>query len=520
MLNPKEARRKKAFPNNLEKIDPSNKDTTLLGRKLTRRDAIGTAGKVAIGAGVAAVVAAGGTAAYFASRPPLPTQTTTTAGLTTAALTPTVNPADVATQEPGSRFLIGNISIVLALEVSTIFDHGAAQAAQALGLDYKTIDAGGGDPATSVAAARELISQGAKGILSFAIDPTAVPQIARLCQDNKVFYSSWWSIQPFQYPWNTGPYYLKFGFQDCETDELTVDTLLFQKLKNAGNASAQVINIQGTANLPSNAIKNLGITEAWQKTLPTASLVAHPYGQWDLATAKGAMEDALAIYPNIAGITTVNDSMTAGAVLGAQDKGKNIGGFATGVDGQTAFMKMMSEGNGLATACFSPAYIYGLGLCELYDAITGAYYPPQKDRLMSTNDLLVVSDVNEAKTLAQQANFQLPFKVVGAADYYNKVYPNDANSTYPWDWRLMSRGKARELGLQYDITGGTGWGGEHSFVDALGSADVFSEYILDCVNRFANLAANSVADLSKAPYAPTAASPNVSTYDWYKSNPP
>jgi ribose transport system substrate-binding protein len=478
-----------------------------------------------VGGGVVAVgVAAAGGYYYATLPPPTPTPVTTAAPVTTAGVT-SVSPLEkaqrLATAKPGERFLIGNISIVLALEVSTIFDHGAAQAAQALGLDYKTIDAGAGDPATSVAAARQLISQGAKGILSFAIDPTAVPQIARLCQDNKVFYSSWWAIQPFQYPWSTGDYYLKFGFQDCEVDELTVDTLMFQKLKNAGKNEAKVINIMGTANLPSNAIKDMGIAEAWQRVLPTAHLVSHPYGQWDLATAKGVMENALASNPDIAGVTTVNDSMTAGAILGAQDKGRaDIADYATGVDGQTAFMKMMSEGVGLATACFNPGYIYGLGVCELYDAITGAYYPPDKDRLMCTNDLLAVSDVNEAKSLAQQANFKLPFKVVSAADYYSKVYPDGANSTFPWDWRLMSRGKAKELGLQYDITGGTGWGGEHSFVDALGSADTFSAYILDAVNRFANLAADNVSDLDKPPYAPTAASPGVSTYTWYESNPP
>ncbi|HEV2138314.1 MAG TPA: substrate-binding domain-containing protein [Nitrososphaerales archaeon] len=492
---------------------PDNPFSDTLNRMMTRRQAISTVGKVVIGAAVGAVAAGGIAETYFATTPGKVTTATQT-------VSSTFNPADYATQAPGSKFLIGNISIVLALEVSTIFDHGASQAAAALGLDYKTIDAGGGDPSTSVAAARSLISQGAKGILSFAIDPAAVPQVARLCQDNKVFYSSWWSIQPFQYPWNTGPYYLKFGFQDCETDELAVDTLMFQKLKNAGKTDAHVINIMGTANLPSNAIKDMGIAEAWQNTLPTAQLVSHPYGMWDLATAETDMQNALATDPNILGVTTNNDSMTAGAILGAQNKGVDVGPYATGVDGQTAFMQLMTQGHGLATACFNPAYIYGLGVAELYDAITGQFYPADKDRLACTNDLLVVADVNEAKSLAQQANFQLPFKVVAASDYNKKVYPNGANSTYPWNWKLMSHGKAKELGLTYDITGGTGWGGEHSYVDALGGADVFSEYILDSVNRYANLNANTVADLSKAPFAATAASPNKSTYNWYKSNPP
>src|SRR5712692_11557670 len=122
---------------------------------MTRRQAIGTAGKVVIGAAAGAAVAGGILEGYLATTPGKVTTATQT-------VSSTFNPADVATESPGSKFLIGNISIVLALEVSTIFDHGAAQAAAALGLDYKTIDAGGGDPSTSVAAARSLISQGAK----------------------------------------------------------------------------------------------------------------------------------------------------------------------------------------------------------------------------------------------------------------------------------------------------------------------------------------------------------------------
>ena len=218
---------------------------------------------------------------------------------------------------------------------------------------------------------------------------------------------------------------------------------MYQKLKTNGNANAQVLNIQGTANLPSNAIKNSGIAEAWQNTLPTSNLVGHPYGAWDLATAQADTVTALATSPNIAAVTTVNDSMTAGAVQGAQAQGDNIAPYATGVDGQTAFMKMLSSGTGLATACFSPAYIYGMGVCELYDAITGQYYPPQNERLMCTNDLLVANSTSEVTSLATAAGFTLPLQVVSATTYYNKVYPNGANSTYPWNWKVMSQERQR-----------------------------------------------------------------------------
>jgi ABC-type sugar transport system substrate-binding protein len=489
-----------------DNLESSNSDHahSFLNEKITRRQALSTAAKVGIGAGVAVVVA--GSAGYLLGgglkSSPSSSTTTTASG-------------HVATEKPGANFLIGNITIALALEVSTIFDNGAKQAASALGLSYTTIDTGAGTGAAPIAAARELISQGAKGILSFAIDPSTISQIATLCQQSQVFYSNWWTPQPYIYPWNTGDYYLKFGFQDCEVDELVVDTLLFQKMKDNNLSSGNVINIQGTANLPSNAIKNMGIAEAWKNSGTNVNLVGHPYGAWDLATAEMDTESQIASNPNLNGITTVNDSMSAGAVTGAANDGLNIGPYATGVDGQTAFMQMLSQGNALATATFNPAYIYGLGVCELYDAITGQYYPTQNERLMCTDDLLVVGSVSEAQKLASEANFTIPFPIVSGSDYYSKVYPNGASSTFPWNWKVMSRGKAKELGLTYDVTGGTGWGGQHSYVDALGSADTFSAYVYDAVNRFANFAANTVADLNSAPYAPTAATPNVSTYSWY-----
>lgn len=469
---------------------------------VTRRQALSTAGKVVVGAAAAAVVA-GGLGYYAATLSGPRPEITSTATIADKA-------QRLATAKPGERFLIGNITIALALEVSTIFDQSAAQAARALGVDYKTRDIGF-SVTEPIAAARELIAQGAKGILSFALDPGAMYQVARLCQENKVFFSSWWSIQPFTPPWAIGDYFLKFGFQDCETDELAVSTLLFQKLKGQG----KVINIQGTANLPSNAIKNFGIVQAWKK-YPDIRLVGHPYGLWDLAEAKKVTEETLASTPDINGVVTVNDSMSAGAVLGGQDKGLKLGPFATGVDGQRVAVEMARDGNFLATSSFNSPYIYGMGLCELYDAITGAYYPPDKERLNSTSDTLIVADVDEVKRLAAEANFKLPYPVISGREYYDKVYEP---STFPWDWRRMSRGKAKELGLEYDPTGGTGLGGQHSYVDALGSEANFSQYVLDCVNRFANLAADTFADLSKPPYAPTAATPNLSTYDWYLRQP-
>lgn len=475
-------------------------------KKVSRRNFIAAGGVV-----VVAAVAGG---AYYLSQPPTQVAPTTTALTTmapttmapttmatmTAPETPEGKAKRLATAKPGERFTIGNITLALTNEPGAECSKGAAQACEALGLDYIVRDTGWSSVAP-LDAARELVSLGCKGIVSYALDPAVLDNVAKICNDNHVFFTSIYSSQPFTYPWSIGDGFLHFESQDGDTEENVVSSLLFQRLGGKG----KVAHIQGTANYAANAEKNFGIWRAWQK-YPDIQLVGHQYGQWAPDTAKTVMEQITAANPDVAGAICINDAMAVGASNGNPAAGKN----AVGVDGVRIAMEAIQQGKLFAATSYMPGYEDGRAVCLLYDAITGAYYPPDEERMHAPISLLVCKDPNEIATLAQAASFKIPFTVVSADDIMTKIF-NPAK--FPWDWTRISRGKAKEMGVQYDLYGGFEWGGVKTINHLFGSAENYSRYIYDALARFTDFKASTSAEANAPPYAPNAESPNVNPYD-------
>jgi ABC-type sugar transport system substrate-binding protein len=462
-----------------------------------------------IAAGGAVVVAAAAGAAYYLSQPPPaqpgPTTMTrtimvpTTVAATTGAESPEEKAKRLATAKPGERFLIGNITLSLTNEPGADCSIGAAQACEALGLDYIVRDTGWSSVAP-LDAARELVSLGCKGIVSYALDPAVVNNVAKICNDNHIFFTSIYSSQPFYYPWSVGDGFLHFESQDGDTEENVLSTLLFQRL----NGEGKVAHIQGTANYAANAEKNFGIWRGWQK-YPNIRLVGHQYGQWAPDVAKTVMEQITAANPDVKGAVCINDSMAVGVANANPEAGKNT----IGVDGVRIAIKAIQEGKLFACTSYMPGYEDGRAVCMLYDAITGAYYPPDEERMHAPISLVVCKDPNEIAALAQAASFKIPFTVVSAEDVMAKVF---TPTKLPWDWTRISRGKAKELGLEYDLYGGFEWGGVKTINHLFGSAENYSRYIYDALARFADFKASTIAEANAPPYAPTADSPNVNPY--------
>lgn len=497
-------------------------------------------GKAAAGVAAVAVVAALGVAAYEATKAPATVTSTVSSTVsstvtssvtaTSTSLSPQEKAASLATAKPGESFLIGFDTFFLALEASTIMATSIQQACTALGLTSSIKDAG-----VSVTApidnARTLISEGAKGIIGFAGNPASYYEVAQICQQNKVFFYSLWDMEPFAQPWNTGDYFVSWAYQDGETDLYTTTTLLMEKLKQNSKPSGPIINLQGDSSF-SNCIKNFGMVDAWAN-YQDMQFVGHQYTNWDASTATSDMATQLASTPNVAGITAVNDTLTSAAIAASKAANHDLGPYAVGPDGSKSGMTLASSDDLLAIGAMPDTFIGGLAVCTLYDAITGAYYPPNEERLVCTNDFLIAENVNEAKSLASSAGLTLPstYPIVSASDYLNEIY---TAATYPYDWTVVSRGKAQELGKTYDPTGGVtvdGYkmGGFHSWYDVMGTGSPagtetgdyeWSVYLEDCINRFANLNANKYSDLSSAPFAAGSTSPGIHTWNWYIGQPP
>jgi ABC-type sugar transport system substrate-binding protein len=466
--------------------------------KISRRSYLKYVGGAAVAVGAAA-------AGYYYTTLPGPAPPLTQ---TTTASTGPLNPAEkakaLATAKPGEKFLIGNITLALTNEPGALCSEGAKQACDALGLDYVVRDTGWSSVAP-LDAARELVALGCKGIVSYALDPAVVANVAKICNDNKIFFTNIYSFLPFTYPWSIGDYYLHFDSQDGDTEENVLSTLLFQKLKGKGT----VAHIQGTANYAANAEKNFGIWRAWQN-YPNIKLVGHQYGQWNADTAKTTMEQILVANPDVNGAVCINDSMAVGVANASSSVGPNT----VGVDGVRTAMEYIRDGKMFLATSYMPPYEDGRAVCMLYDAITGAHYPSDEERMHAPISLVVCKDPNEIQQLSQDASFKIPFTVVSADEVMAKVF---TAQKYPWDWRKISRGKAAELGLEYDLYGGFAWGGVKTITHLFGSPENYSRYTYDALARFTDFKANTIEEARAPPYAPTAESPNVDPYQQWIS---
>jgi len=512
-----------------------------MNQKVDRRKALSTMGKAAAGVAAVVVVAAVGVAAYEATKSPATvtaTQTntfsttnvvTSSVTATSSTLSPQEKAQSLATAKPGENFIIGFDTFFLSLEASTIMAKSITQACNALGLTASVKDAG-----LSVTApidnARTLISQGAKGIIGFGGNPASYYEVANICQQNKVFFFSLWDMEPFSQPWNTGDYFVAWAYQDGETDLYTSTTLLMEKLKQNNKPTGPIINLQGDSSF-SNCIKNYGIVDAWSN-YQDETFVGHQYTNWDASQATSDMATQLSQTPAPVGITAVNDTLTAGAIAASKAANDDLGPYAVGPDGSQSAMTLAAANDFLAIGASNDSFTGGLATCMLYDVITGAYYPTTQERLVCTNDFLIAADVNEVKSLASSAGLNLPsnYPIVSASDYLSEIY---TAATYPYDWTVVSKGKAQELGKTYDPSGGVTldsykMGGFHSWFDVMGTGSPagsetgdyeWSVYLEDCINRFSNLNANSYADLSKAPFAAGSTSPGIHTWNWYLGQP-
>jgi len=329
-------------------------------------------------------------------------------------------------------------------------------------------------------------------------------------------------VEPFSQPWNTGDYFFAWMFQDGETDLYIPSVLQFEALKQANKGTGPVCNLQADSSF-SNALKNMGICDAWQ-FYQDMTLCGHQYTEWLTSNATTDATAQLAATPNMTGFTSVEDALSAAAVIACKSAGADLGAYTVGTDGSSSAMTLATQNDFLAIGGFEIPYYAGLAVCQLYDAITGAYYPTNPERMVCTNDFLVSGNVSNAQSLASAAGLNIPatYRVIDATTYVNEIYNA---TTYPYDWTVVSRGKASELGKTWDLSGGVSlngvkMGGVHSFYDVMGSDTLWSEYMLDATNRFADLDANVYSDLSKAPFPPTSATPGVHSWNWYLGQPP
>jgi len=462
----------KSKQSNVKDLDPPEEE---------RRDYLKTVGALVAG------LAVGGAAGWLskpAERVEVPGATVTAPGVTvtapgatvtvpgpTVTVTPTPAPGlaelrrelaqKYANAKPGEKFLVGYVTWTLAQEAPKYDYQASDQAAKQLGLDFRGIEIGT-EALKAVEATDSLIAAGAKGISYWAPAIAAMEEIVRICEENKVFASTAWCRDPKLLPGDRGPYW--FHEFSTMSDEMSFHdmNLLFEKMRKYDKTKVLHVQSSKTIAPDSTALINQGIGIAWQR-YPEIELLGHYWGEWAYPGGRKAGEDALAVRTDYEAVWGHNDDQAMGTASVFEERGIDIGPFAAARDAIVACVTRVVEGTWFVTSLTEFQYFGGKRVTAIYDAATGYSYP-LRDEMVQSPWVTTVLNMTDPKIKAENEElirnsglgWHRNFVVADASKLLDflkisEVYPAQE---YPYNFRLMSLGKCKELGLTYDRHGG------------------------------------------------------------------
>lgn len=392
--------------------------------------------------------------------------------------------------EPGESFLIGHMTFHLSQEYSMMVYQSIEQACKQLGLQSKGILAQ--SDAEWIQQTQSLIAAGAKAIIYNCPNVSIIPELAKICNENKVFMATYFGITGEVYPGDFGPYWVIDNTPLADEQTFFPLVILLQKMKENDRTKLLHIQASKTNATISTALINLGVYQAW-KLYPEMQVLGHQYGEWNYEGGRKAAEAALAIRQDYEGLWGCNDSVTMGALRALEDRGLQIGPFTASRDMEMTTAEEILRGNFLVTCGFDIPYYGGRLVPMLYDMCVGEWYPLPEE-MFQAPELSVYGRPGEVEQLAEAAGIadHPNFYVAPTEENLNKILKQmkEKEPNYPYDFRLMSISKCKELGLEYDRHAGAPAGlGRHNYyfpaqIDKFGSVEAVREHVAATIEHF------------------------------------
>ena len=414
---------------------------------------------------------------------------TTGAAETTAAATDAVEKARMELAQkyknanPGESFLIGHITYTLAQEYSMMVYQSTEQACKQMGLKF--MGAVAESDSAWVQITESMIAAGAKAITFNLPSLAMVPELAKICDENNVYMATYFGYTGDMFPGDYGPRWVIDNSPLSDMQTYFPLTILLEKMKENGKTKLLVHQASKTAATVSTVLINLGVFQAW-KNYPEIEMLGHQYGEWGFEGGRKAGDASLAVRTDYEGLWGANDSQTTGALKAMTDRGLNIGPYTASRDMEMTTAEEILKGNFLVTCGFDIPYFGGRLVPMLYDMCVGEWYPTAEEMLQS-GYLNTYGKPGEVEKLAAASGVDKnpAFKLGPLEDNLNKILKQMKATTpeYPYDFRLLSISKCKELGLTYDrhAGGGTILGPNDYFFPAgmkkFGSLDAFKKHI-------------------------------------------
>ena len=391
--------------------------------------------------------------------------------------------------EPGESFPVGHITFQLEQEYAMMVLQANEQAAEQLGLTFMSAVAS--TDAEWIEKAESMMASGAKAITLNCPSLSAMPEIARIAEENHVFIGTYFGYTGEMFPGDLGPYWVVDHTPLSDEQTYLPLMILMEKMTSEGKTKLLHHQASKTAATVSTVYINLGVFQAW-KNYPEIELLGHQYGEWGYEGGRTAAEASLAMRTDYEGFWGANDSQTTGALAALEDRGLDIGPYTASRDMEMTTAQDIIDGKFLCTAGFAIPYYGGRLMATLYDMCVGAWYPLADEMLQTGRVTIYGGDELDALAAASGVDQNPSYQSGPTQENLEQILMKmtDADPEYPYDFRLVSISKCEELGLTYDrhAGGDTALGALDWYYPAtlekFGSLDAFKAHVAALYDYF------------------------------------
>ena len=290
------------------------------------------------------------------------------------------------------------------------WDQGARSAVEAYNGNYVALT-NEGDPASQIEQFQQQVDAGTEIIFVTAPDPSSVPEMARIANENDVCFANTWEMTPWETPFDYGDNYTVFLSSNTPDSAYETVTALFEEMGGEGN----FVHITGHPG----GIPDSQRTEAIDRALeeyPNITLLDRRVGEWNRDDARNAMAGVINRVgaENIDGVFGQNDDVAIGAMNAMHEAGITDVPIV-GVDGNQGTMELIQSGDIFASYSNIPQWQAGFSFVQALDACLTGETPAALDRQLATGGVLVTAD--------------------NVDSYIETFFEGDL----PYDWIRMSR---------------------------------------------------------------------------------
>lgn len=316
------------------------------------------------------------------------------------------------------------------------------------------------DAAREISQVRGLPTQGVNMLINTVVAAGEVPMIAKLCQENKVYYTAVWEIPAWFTPSDVGDYFVNYMTANSVEAGYQVGKELFKSIGGEG----EVVHIKGLAT-PTDDARTAGLMKAAAE-FPGIKVVGGLRGDWVREKARTVMLSMVTAYPNMKAVFAQNDSMALGALSVLKERNLTAVKVA-GIDGLSEGLQEVAKGGQfVATNTSLAPYQAGFAAVTLFDALSG-WKPSLAERLLYTGSLTATAETAASINEKIYQGDVLPFDFAKMSRTLNPDNWDPQNNIYPIDPATQWAGQDGQNKLNPAYADAVAWKAEFDAVTKL-----------------------------------------------------